>query len=78
MPLPATAPGRASSGLVGVSLMGVLLTLVAPAEHGEVSDVGAEAVVVAQPFSSGVEHCGVNRDHPVTIPADQVEVLVVA
>ena len=41
-------------------------------------DVRLEGELLAQPREQRVEHIWVNRDHPVTIPADQVEVFVVA
>ena len=65
--------------VVVLTMSGVaLLDKAGWAPLGAGSDVRAEAVVVPQSLQHRLEHCGVNGDHPVTIPADQVEVLVVA
>src|SRR3954471_1017836 len=78
MPSPATAPGRSNKGL-RLLLLGILvLTLHTLAEDRQVADVDDEPLLLAQPVRERSDHLWVNGDDAVTIPADQVEVLVVA
>src|SRR6476619_1022093 len=70
MPSPATAPGRSSRGLrTGY-------TLLTGAEDRQVPDVHDERVLLTEPLSQRRQHIRVNGDDAVTIPADQMEVLV--
>src|SRR3954453_5478440 len=72
MPSPATAPGRSSRGLLPLRL-----TLHALTEDRQVADVDLEPLLLAQPIRERSDHVRVNGDDAVTIPADEVEVLVV-
>src|SRR6478752_2338118 len=70
MPSPPTAPGRSSRGLRTGS------TLLTGAEDRQVADVHDERVLLTEPLSQRRQHIWVNGDDAVTIPADQVEMLV--
>ncbi len=73
----ADRPGETEQG-TGHGHSGHLGALDAGAEHGQVTHVDGEVLLVAQAFGQGREHAWSNRDDAPTIPADQVEVLVVA
>jgi len=56
-------------------MIGTLLTAGALAEDGQMTEVGLEVIALAQPLRQRSSHLRVNRRDPLTLPADDVEML---